>query len=115
MNSIVGKLLGYMCEDGLGGDIGISLQVRVMKVGTVEEKRPVWKVRGRELIRMGGVRRADSETYKSEDSVCASFLVLHIFFVFKLLYTCDIHGEDSSRRVAVGTFLQSGAIMAGVL
>ena len=92
MNSVVGNLLGYMCEDGLGGDIGISLQVRVMKVGTVEEKRPVWKVRGRELIRMGGVRR--KETYKNEDSVCASLPVLHIFFVFKLLYTGDIHGED---------------------
>jgi hypothetical protein len=25
----MGKLLGYLCEDGLGGDVGILLQGRI--------------------------------------------------------------------------------------
>ena len=80
-----------------------------MKVATVAEKRPVWKVRGRGLVRIR--ESCGAETYKNEDSVSASLPILHIFFVFKLLYTGEIHREDGSRRVS---FLRSGGIIARV-
>ena len=116
MNSaVIGnlKLLGYLREDELGGDVGILLQVRIAEANESHH-------RGREETGLRerackNTRIMRSRTYKNEDSVSASLPILHVFFVFKLFYTGDIHSEDSPRGISMNIFLRSSSIMACIL
>ena len=117
MNSaVIGKLLGYLREDELGGDVGILLQVRIAEGN--ESSHGGREETGLESKReraCKNTRIMRSRTYKNEDSVSASLPILHVFFVFKLFYTGDIHSEDSPRGISMNIFLRSSSIMACIL
>ncbi len=101
-----------MCEEELGGDIGILLQVRIAE-GNESSHRG-----GEETSLESKSERAwltGEETYKNEDAFCTSFPILHIFFVFKFLYTGDIHREDRCRRFTILSCPWSSGIVVCVL
>ena len=103
----MGKLLGYLSEEGLGG---ILLQVRVAdgdEGGHRRREKTSLEIMGVSTGRSSWLGSAKS--YENKDAICTSLPVFHIFIV-KLQCTGDIHREDGSRRITILGFLLSGNI-----
>ena len=107
-----GKLLGYLCEEGLRDDVGILLQARVAdsdKSGHRRSKKTDLQRVPREFVSIQLLSwLGKQEAYKNQDGICTFLPIFHIFVV-QPLCTGSIHIEDGSRRVTVSGLVRGDA------